>query len=83
MTNQIKYIVEILNNNNNKNKIKNYKLFKTRNDLCAEYKIPLYIVNKLIKKYNGSIENKNLSKIQTQYKDLFYNMNIFVLKPVF
>jgi hypothetical protein len=83
MTNQNKYIVEILNMNN-ANKIKKYKQFKNREDIATEYKLPLYIVNKVIKKYNfNHNENNKISKSQTQYKDIFIKMRIFIIKPTF
>jgi hypothetical protein len=75
-----KYRVEILDKETGE--AKESWDFKTKNGICESYNIPMYIIDKLIKKTNDpSFTTKRDSHMV--YKDLMQSMRIEIRKPQF
>jgi len=77
---QYKYRVEILDNSTGE--VKESQEYKTKKNIIEKYSIPMYIVDKIIKKTNDStFTTKRDSHLV--YRDLMNTMRIEIIKPNF
>jgi len=77
---QYKYRVEILDNSTGE--VKESQEYKTKKNIIEKYSIPMYIVDKIIKKTNDStFTTKRDSHLV--YRDLMNTMKIEIIKPNF
>lgn len=75
---QYKYRVEILDNSTGE--VKESQEYKTKKNIIEKYSIPMYIVDKIIKKTNDStFTTKRDSHLV--YRDLMNTMKIEIIKP--
>jgi len=77
---QYKYRVEILDISNGE--VNESQEYKTKKNIIEKYSIPMYIVDKIIKKTNDStFTTKRDSHLV--YRDLMNTMKIEIIKPNF
>jgi hypothetical protein len=77
---QYKYRVDILDNETSE--IKESWEFKTKRDISESYSIPMYMIDKIIKKTNDpKFSTKRESHMV--YKELMQSMRIELIKPQF
>lgn len=75
---QYKYRVEILDSSTGE--VKESQEYKTKKNIIEKYSIPMYIVDKIIKKTNDStFATKRDSHMV--YRDLMNTMKIEIIKP--
>lgn len=89
---QNKYYVEIYNNTNgdkdnmSDNETDNEEVevleFKTKSEMREHFKVPLYMIDKLIDISNNP-DYKQLRKPHRIYKDFIKNVRIYLMKPGF
>ena len=77
---QYKYRVEILDISTGE--VKETQEYKTKKNIIAKYSIPMYIVDKIIRKTNDSTFNTKRDPHMV-YKDLMNTMKIEIIKPKF
>lgn len=75
---QYKYRVEILNSETNE--IKESWDFKTKKDISESYSIPMYMIDKIIKKTNDA-QYTTKREPHSIYKELMQTMRITLNKP--
>jgi hypothetical protein len=77
---QYKYRVDILDNETSE--IKESWEFKTKRDISESYSIPMYMIDKIIKKTNDP-KFSTKRKSHMVYKELMQSMRIELIKPQF
>jgi hypothetical protein len=77
---QYKYRVEILDNSTGE--VKESQKYKTKKNIIEKYSIPMYIVDKIIKKTNDSTFTIKRDS-HLVYRDLMNTMRIEIIKPNF
>lgn len=77
---QYKYRVEILDNETGE--VKESWDYRTKKDIAETYTIPMYIIDKLIKKTNDATFTTKRDSHMV-YKDLMQSMKIEIIKPKF
>jgi hypothetical protein len=75
---QNKYIVEMLNDDKS---ISDILSFRTRSDISKAYRIPVYIVDKLIERNAFDRYKTKVAKPHKIYTDVFSRINILLIKP--
>ena len=55
----------------------NIKKFRTKNEIMQYFQVPLYIIDKIIKK----TANNDVGKCHMCYEDIYSNVDITVIKP--
>ena len=77
---QYKYRVEIVDKETSE--VKESRDFKTKKNIIETYNIPMYIVDKIIKKTNDSAFTTKRDSHMV-YKDLMQTLRIEIIKPKF
>ncbi len=77
---QYKYRVEILDISTGE--VNESQEYKTKKNIIEKYSIPMYIVDKIIKKTNDSTFTTKRESHMV-YKDLMNTMRIEIIKPKF
>ena len=77
---QYKYRVEILDISTGE--VNESQEYKTKKNIVEKYSIPMYIVDKIIKKTNDSTFTTKRESHMV-YKDLMNTMRIEIIKPKF
>jgi hypothetical protein len=74
-----KYLIVIQSENG---KVKSFTQFKTRGEIVKNYKIPLYMVDKIIK-INNDVNFTSKRDSQMIFKSLIQNFKIYLIKPTY
>jgi hypothetical protein len=77
MVKNFKYLIEIVNE---PDITQTFKLFKTKKEICTEFNIPEYIVDKLLKINNDSCYTTKRG-MHAIYQEIKKNVKIYLLRP--